>query len=133
MYPNQFRYTKEHEWVKLEGDLATIGITDYAQHELGDIVYVELPAAGAKLEAGQALGTVESVKSVSEIFSPVSGEVTEINTALADHPEKVNEDPHGAAWLVRVRASNAAADLSALMDAAAYQAYVTEQQKEASA
>ncbi|HVB32803.1 MAG TPA: glycine cleavage system protein GcvH [Patescibacteria group bacterium] len=132
MYPSEFRYTKEHEWVKLDGDLATIGITDYAQHELGDVVYVELPSTGAKLEAGKALGAVESVKSVSEIFSPLSGEVTEVNSALGDHPEKVNEDPHGAAWLVRVRASNAAAELDGLMDAAAYEAYVAEQ-KEASA
>lgn len=132
MYPNQFRYTKEHEWVNLEGDLATIGITDYAQHELGDIVYVELPSAGSKLEAGHTFGTVESVKSVSEIFSPLSGEVVEINADLADHPEKVNQDPHGAAWMVRVRAPNAAAELGGLMDAAAYQTYVDEQ-KEASA
>jgi glycine cleavage system H protein len=132
MYPSQFRYTKEHEWVKLDGEIATIGITDYAQHELGDIVYVELPAPGAKIEAGQTLGTVESVKSVSEIFSPLSAEVTEINAALADHPEKVNEDPHGAAWLVRLHPLNAAAELQGLMDAAAYETYVA-QQKEASA
>jgi glycine cleavage system H protein len=132
MYPDQFRYTKEHEWVKLDGDVATIGITDYAQHELGDVVYVELPAAGAKVEAGQAFGTVESVKSVSEIFSPLTGEVSEVNAVLADHPEKVNEDPHGAAWLIRLRASNAAAELSNLMDAATYENYVA-QQKEASA
>lgn len=132
MYPSQFRYTKEHEWVKLDGESATIGITDYAQHELGDIVYVELPVPGAKLEAGQALGTVESVKSVSEIFSPLSGEVIETNASLADHPETVNEDPHGAAWLVRLRPLNAAAELQGLMDAAAYEAYVAEQ-KEASA
>lgn len=133
MYPKDFRYTKEHEWVKLEGDIATVGITDYAQHELGDIVYVELPATGTKLEAGQALGTVESVKSVSEVFSPVSGEVTEVNANLADHPETVNKDAHGAAWLARIRTSNAAAEVGALMDAAAYEAYVAEQQKEASA
>jgi glycine cleavage system H protein len=132
MYPSQFRYTKEHEWVKLDGEFATIGITDYAQHELGDIVYVELPPPGAKIEAGQTLGTVESVKSVSEIFSPLSGEVTEINAALANHPEKLNEDPHGAAWLVRLRPLNAAAELQGLMDAAAYETYVAEQ-KEASA
>ena len=133
MYPNEFRYTKEHEWVKLEGDLATIGITDYAQHELGDVVYVELPAAGAKIEAGQSFGTVESVKSVSEIFSPLSGKVAEANADLADHPEKVNEDPHGAAWLIRLRTSNAAKELSALMDAADYESYVEQQKKEAGA
>ena len=133
MYPTEFRYTKEHEWVKLEGDVATVGITDYAQHELGDVVYVELPSAGAKVEAGQAFGTVESVKSVSEIFSPVTGEVTEANATLADKPEKINQDAHGAAWLVKIRASNAAGDLSSLMDAAAYEAYIAEQEKEASA
>ena len=133
MYPTDFRYTKEHEWVKLEGNVATIGITDYAQHELGDIVYVELPSTGAKLKAGQALGTVESVKSVSEVFSPLSGEVTEVNAALGEHPEKLNQDAHGAAWLVRVRATDAAAELGPLMDAAAYEAYIAEQQKEASA
>ena len=133
MYPTDFRYTKEHEWVKLEGDVATVGITDYAQHELGDVVYVELPSAGAKVEAGQAFGTVESVKSVSEIFSPVTGEVTEANATLADKPETINQDAHGAAWLVKIRASNAAGDLSSLMDAAAYEAYIAEQEKEASA
>ena len=133
MYPTDFRYTKEHEWVKLEGDVATVGITDYAQHELGDVVYVELPAAGAKVDAGQAFGTVESVKSVSEIFSPVTGEVTEANAALADHPETINQDAHGAAWLVRIRTSNAASEIASLMDAAAYEAYIAEQQKEASA
>jgi glycine cleavage system H protein len=133
MYPTDFRYTKEHEWVKLEGDVATVGITDYAQHELGDIVYVELPDAGTKVEAGQAFGTVESVKSVSEVFSPVTGEVTEVNGALTDKPETVNKDAHGAAWLARIRTTNAAAELDALMDAAAYEAYVAEQQKEASA
>jgi glycine cleavage system H protein len=133
MYPTDFRYTKEHEWVKLEGDVATVGITDYAQHELGDVVYVELPAAGAKVEAGQAFGTVESVKSVSEIFSPVTGEVTEANAVLADHPETINQDAHGTAWLVRIRAASAASDIQSLMDAAAYEAYIAEQQKEASA
>jgi glycine cleavage system H protein len=133
MYPTDFRYTKEHEWVKVEGDTATVGITDYAQHELGDVVYVELPAAGTKVEAGQAFGTVESVKSVSEIFSPVTGEVTEANATLADHPETINQDAHGAAWLVRIRTSSAASEIASLMDAAAYEAYIAEQQKEASA
>jgi glycine cleavage system H protein len=127
MYPTEFRYTKEHEWVKLEGEVATIGITDYAQHELGDVVYVELPSVGSKLDAGQSFG------SVSEVYSPISGEVTEVNGDLAGTPEKINQDPHGGAWLVRVRASNAAGDLAELMDAAAYEAYVAEQQKEASA
>lgn len=132
MYPTEFRYTKEHEWVKLDAGVATVGITDYAQHELGDVVYVELPKPGAKVDAGQAFGTVESVKSVSEVYSPVSGEVIEVNSALADNPEKINQDPHGAAWLVRIRAANAG-EAAALMDAAAYEAYVEEKKKEASA
>lgn len=132
MYPTEFRYTKEHEWVKLDGGVATVGITDYAQHELGDVVYVELPKPGAKVDAGQAFGTVESVKSVSEVYSPVSGEVIEVNSALADNPEKINQDPHGAAWLVRIRAANPG-EAAALMDAAAYEAYVEEKKKEASA
>ncbi|HEV2388195.1 MAG TPA: glycine cleavage system protein GcvH [Candidatus Acidoferrales bacterium] len=131
MYPTEFRYTKEHEWVKLDGGIATVGITDYAQHELGDVVYVELPKPGAKVSAGQAFGTVESVKSVSEVYSPVSGEVVEVNAALGDSPEKINQDPHGEAWLVRIRAANAA-EAAALMDAAAYQAYIAEKQKETS-
>ena len=123
MYPENFRYTKEHEWVQVDGDAATIGITDHAQHELGDIVYVDLPKVGAQLEAGKTLGSVESVKAVSDVYSPVTGEVTEINTSLADGPETLNTDPHGAAWLVKVKLSGAA-DLSNLMDAAAYQAYI---------
>ena len=93
MYPADYRYTKEHEWIKVGGAIGTIGITDYAQHELGDVVFVELPKVGAQLKAGQSLGTVESVKAVSEIFTPVSGEVTETNPALADAPEKINSGP----------------------------------------
>src|SRR5277367_5699237 len=94
MYPSDNRYTKEHEWIKVEGDTGTIGITDYAQHELGDVVFVELPAVGTKVTAGQMFGTIESVKAVSEIYAPVSGEVLETNPALAETPEKVNSDPH---------------------------------------
>jgi glycine cleavage system H protein len=123
MYPENFRYTKEHEWAGVEGDIATIGITDHAQHELGDIVYVDLPKVGAQLETGKTLGSVESVKAVSDVYAPVSGEVTEINTTLADAPEKLNEDPHGAAWLVKVKLSNPA-ELQNLMTAAEYQTYV---------
>jgi len=130
MYPSDFRYTKEHEWIKVSGDAGTIGITDYAQHELGDVVFVELPAAGAKITAGQVFGTVESVKAVSEIFAPVSGEVTEANGALSDTPETLNTDPHGTAWLIKVKLDNPA-DVSGLMDAVAYQAFISE--KEASA
>ncbi len=123
MYPENFRYTKEHEWVHVEGDAATIGITDHAQQELGDIVYVDLPKVGAKLERGKTLGSVESVKAVSDVYAPVSGEVTEINGLLADSPEKLNEDPHGAAWLVKLKLS-AAAEVQNLMTAAEYQTYV---------
>ena len=130
MYPSDYRYTKEHEWIKVAGDTGTIGITDYAQHELGDVVFAELPAAGTKVTAGQVFGTVESVKAVSEIFSPVSGEVVEANSALSGTPETVNSDPHGAGWLIKVKLSNPA-EVSGLMDAAAYQAFVSE--KEASA
>jgi glycine cleavage system H protein len=132
MYPNDYRYTKDHEWVKMDGSMGTIGITDYAQHELGDVVFVELPKVGAQLKAGQSLGTVESVKAVSEIFCPVSGEVTEINPALAAAPEKINQDPHNSAWLIKMRLVDAK-EAAGLMDAAAYQAYVAEKSKEHSA
>ena len=123
MYPDNFRYTKEHEWVRLEGDLGTIGITDHAQEELGDIVYVDLPKVGTHVEQGKSLGSVESVKAVSDIYSPVTGEVTEINSTLADAPEKLNSDPHGEAWLVKVRMSNPA-EMEGLMSAVDYQSYI---------
>jgi glycine cleavage system H protein len=125
MVPSDRRYTKEHEWIRVEGGMGTVGITDYAQHELGDVVFVEMPKPGTKLGAGERLGTVESVKAVSDIFSPVSGEVTEVNESLAAAPEKINQDPHGAAWLVKVRLSNAD-EASALMDSTAYDAYIAE-------
>ena len=129
MYPKDYRYTKEHEWIKADGATGTIGITDYAQHELGDVVFVELPKVGTKLKAGQSLGTVESVKAVSEIFTPVGGEVIETNPALVDAPEKINSDPHGSAWLIKVRLADPK-EASSLMDAAAYEAYVAEKAKE---
>jgi glycine cleavage system H protein len=132
MYPADFRYTKEHEWIKVDGDSGTVGITDYAQHELGDVVFVELPKVGTKLNAGQSLGTVESVKAVSEIYCPVGGEVTAVNSALADAPEKLNQDPHGAAWLVKLKLANKS-EAQSLMDAAAYEAYIAAKDKEASA
>jgi glycine cleavage system H protein len=132
MYPSDYRYTKEHEWIKVSGDTATIGITDYAQHELGDVVYVELPAAGTKIIAGQLFGTIESVKAVSEIYAPASGEVIEANLALSDAPEAVNADPHGAAWLIKIKLA-APAEVSKLMDAAAYQTFISEKEKETSA
>jgi len=125
MYPSDYRYTQEHEWIKISGDTGTIGITDYAQHELGDLVFVELPAAGTKIVAGKSYGTVESVKAVSELYAPVSGEVAEVNSALAKAPETVNSDPHGAGWLIKVKLTNPA-EASSLMDAAAYQAFVSE-------
>ncbi len=123
MYPDNFRYTKEHEWVQVEGDNGTVGITFHAQKELGDIVYVDLPKIGARAEKGVALGSVESVKAVSEIYSPVSGDVVAVNEALANAPEKLNEDPHGDAWLVRIRLSNPG-ETNDLMSAAEYQSYV---------
>jgi glycine cleavage system H protein len=123
MHPEKFRYTKEHEWVLVEGDTGTIGITDHAQEELGDIVYVDLPKTGAKLEQGKSLGSVESVKAVSDVYSPVSGEVLESNPLLADAPEKLNEDPHGVAWLVKIKLSSPA-DAANLMTAADYQTYI---------
>jgi len=131
-YPTQFRYTKEHEWIDRKGDLATVGITDYAQHELGDVVFVELPPVGTKLVTGKTFSSVESVKAVSEIYAPASGEVVEVNTSLQDKPEVINSDPHGAAWLVRIKLSNPA-ELSSLMDATAYETFVEEKKKEASA
>lgn len=122
-YPENVRYTKEHEWIRLEGDTATIGITFHAQSELGDIVYVDLPKVGAQAEVGKSFGSVESVKAVSDIYSPVEGEVIETNNLLASAPEKLNEDPHGVAWLLKVRVAKGT-DLSNLLSAAEYQSYV---------
>ncbi len=132
MYPSHYRFTKEHEWISVEGGVGTVGITDYAQHELGDVVFVELPKVGAKFSANQSFGTVESVKAVSEIYCPVSGEVVETNAVLVKEPEKVNQDPHGAAWLIKLKLTQAA-EVAGLMDAAAYQAYIAEKQRETSA
>lgn len=132
MYPADYRYTKEHEWIHVEGTTGSIGITDYAQQELGDVVFVEMPKVGSQIKAGQTLGTVESVKAVSEIFSPVTGEVTETNPLLASSPEKLNSDPHGAAWLVKIRLTDPG-EVAGLMDAAAYQVYIAEKAKEHSA
>lgn len=133
-YPANFRYTKQHEWADVKGDVATIGITDYAQHELGDVVFAELPKVGAKVEAGKSFGTVESVKAVSEIYSPVSGEVSEINGTLHDTPETINSDPHAGGWLIKVKLANPA-EVKDMMDAAAYEAFIAdaEKNKEASA
>lgn len=122
MYPPECKYTKDHEWVKVSGDVAEIGVTDFAQQQLGDVVFVELPAVGTAVTAGQAFGTIESVKAVSELFAPMSGEVVEVNEALTAKPELVNAEPH-AAWMVRVRVSDAG-ELAALLDADAYSALV---------
>jgi len=131
-YPSDYRYTQEHEWVRLEGNLATVGITDYAQHELGDVVYVDLPKVGAKLNAGESFGTVESVKAVSDIYAPVSGEVAEVNSGLSETPETINKDPHGKALLIKLKLANSS-EVSKLMDATAYEAFLAGKQKEASA
>ena len=118
-YPAAYKYTKDHEWVELAGDRGKIGITDYAQQQLGDVVYVVLPEVGAKLKQGQSFGTIESVKAVSELYAPVSGEVIEVNTALKDKPEAVNADPHGS-WMIVVKLANPA-EVDALLDATKYQ------------
>jgi glycine cleavage system H protein len=131
-YPADYRYTDQHEWIQVKGDVGTIGITDYAQHELGDVVFVELPKPGDKISAGKSFGTVESVKAVSEIYAPVSGEVVEANMELQNTPEKLNSDPHGAAWLIKVKLPNPA-EVKGLMDAKAYEAFIADKGKEASA
>lgn len=123
MYPENLRYTKDHEWIRVEGGTGTVGITDHAQEELGDIVFVDLPKPGAMLEEHGSLGSVESVKAVSEIYCPAAGEVTEINPALADAPEKLNEDPYGAGWLVKLKLADPQ-QVQNLMTASEYQTYV---------
>ena len=125
-YPEAYKYTKEHEWVHVEGDTGTIGITDHAQSELGDIVFVDLPKPGAPATKGETFGSVESVKAVSDIYSPVSGEITAINDLLGQSPEKLNEDPHGDAWLIKVKLTSPA-EINDLMSAADYQKYVGEE------
>ena len=121
MYPAELKYTKDHEWVRVQGDTGLVGITHFAQQQLGDVVYVELPEPGTRLAAGQPFGTIESVKAMSELYAPVSGEVIEVNTALKDRPEEVNARPHDT-WMIKVRLANAA-ETDGLMDAAAYQAH----------
>jgi glycine cleavage system H protein len=128
MYPQGYRYTKDHEWIAVEGDRGRVGVTDYAQKQLGDVVFVELPAVGKKLKAGEQFGTVESVKAVSELYSPVGGEVVEVNGPLADKPETINQDPHGAAWMIVLKLDDPAA-AGALMDAAAYERLVASESK----
>src|SRR3984893_17876575 len=116
-YPTQFKYSKDHEWIEVKCDVATVGMTDYAQGELGDVVFVELPAVGAKVTTGKTFGSVESVKAVSEIYAPASGEVVEANGALVQKPEAINTDPHTAGWLIKVKLANPA-EGGAVMDAA---------------
>jgi glycine cleavage system H protein len=118
--PEDLHYSKDHEWVRVEGDVGTIGITDHAQHSLGDVVYVELPKAGEPFSAHEPFGSVESVKAVSEIFTPVGGEVTEVNESLQDEPEKVNTDPYGEGWMIRVRMTNPG-EVDSLLSAAEYE------------
>lgn len=122
MYPTDFKYTKDHEWVRTEGGEAAVGITDFAQRQLGDVVFVELPDVGRQLKQGEVFGTIESVKAVSELFAPVSGEVVAVNADLGSHPEAVNGKPHDA-WMIRLRPSNAS-DADHLLDAAAYEALI---------
>ncbi len=122
-YPAGYKYTKEHEWISVDGNEGTIGITDHAQAELGDVVYVELPAVGDQLQAGQPFGTIESVKAVSELYAPISGEVTAIHEELVDHPELFNEDPHGAAWMVRVSMADSG-EIEALMSSGDYVSFL---------
>ena len=119
MYPADRKYTKDHEWIRISGETAEIGITDFAQQQLGDVVYVDLPDAGKKIAAGESFGSIESVKAVSELYAPMSGEVVEVNANLKDRPEAVNKDPHGT-WMIKVRLSNPG-DASVLLDNAAYE------------
>ena len=126
MYPPELLYTKDHEWVRVDESIGTIGITDYAQQQLGDIVFVELPKPGDHVTAKEVFGTVESVKAVSEVYSPVTGEVAAVNSKLQDAPEKINADPHGDAWLIRVRLADHH-EVEALMTAEQYQAYLKEE------
>ena len=128
MVPADCRYTKEHEWIRIEGPLGVIGVTDYAQKQLGDVVFLELPEVGRTLAANEVFGTVESVKAVSELYSPVAGTVAEVNTGLVAKPETVNTDPHGAAWMIKVKLADPAA-VAGLMDAKAYQALVESESK----
>ena len=120
-FPTNVKYTSEHEWIRIEGDEAIVGITDYAQDQLGDIVFIDIPTEGETLEAGEVFGTIEVVKTVSDLFLPVAGEVLEQNEALADNPELVNKDPYGEGWLIKIKPNNVA-DIEGLLDAEAYQA-----------
>jgi glycine cleavage system H protein len=123
MYPNEFRYTKDHEWIKLAGDEALVGITDFAQHQLGDIIFVELPPVGKELAGRQSMGVVESVKSVSDVYAPVAGEVLAVNEELAQAAELLNKDPHGKGWIVRIKVKDKK-DLDGLLSAGDYEKFL---------
>lgn len=125
-FPKDLKYTKEHEWVKVEGNIATVGITDYAQDSLGDVVYVELPQEGASITKHEPFGVVESVKAVSDLYAPLSGSVTEVNDAIVDSPEAINEDPYGDAWMIKVEISSAS-ELGDLLTADEYQKFIEEE------
>jgi glycine cleavage system H protein len=125
-YPTNYRYTREHEWISVDGAIGSIGITDYAQNSLGDIVYVDVPKVGDQVTANKTFGSVESVKAVSDLFSPVTGKVTAVNEALKTEPDKINQDAHGT-WIIKVELANPA-EVSALLDAAAYEAFIAEEQ-----
>ncbi len=126
MYPEEYRYTKEHEWIKKEDSEITVGITNYAQKELGDIVYVELPAAGKKFALGEAFGSIESVKAVSEIYAPANMEIVAVNSTVSDQPELINQDPHGKGWLIKVKLSNDS-DLDSLLNAHEYEELISQE------
>jgi glycine cleavage system H protein len=123
MYPTDYLYSREHEWVRVDDDICVLGVTEFAQHELGEVVFVELPEVGQVFNTNDELGTIESVKAVAEVYSPVAGEVVEVNDAVVDDPEMLNDDPHGEGWLVKIRFSSAD-DLKALMSAEQYEEYV---------
>lgn len=123
MYPSDYLYSREHEWVRVDGEVCTLGITEFAQKELGEVVFVELPEVGQVFDSGDELGTIESVKAVAEFYSPVAGEIVEINEAVADDPELLNDDPHSEGWLIKLRFSSAA-DLKSLMNAEQYEEYI---------
>ena len=127
--PEDLHYSKDHEWIRVEGDVGTIGITDHAQNSLGDVVYVELPKVGESFSAHESFGSVESVKAVSEIFTPVGGEITEVNESLQDEPEKVNTDPYGEGWMIRVRMSNPG-EVDSLLNAAEYEDFTKAEETE---
>jgi glycine cleavage system H protein len=126
MYPEDYLYSKDHEWISVQDKVGTIGITDYAQHELGDVVYVDLPEVGDTFEAGDPFGSVESVKAVSEVFCPISGEVIEVNAKLEESPELINQSPHQNAWMIKIRTNNPE-ELKELLSAEEYEEYLQEQ------